>query len=78
MARRCRKERTIKEDPKPGLTGHPIAVDLLLTAVHRDVGTIWHLEVICRVMVPHTWWSITRVLESPVPGLTSSLLLDSD
>lgn len=77
MARRCRKERIIKEDPKPGLTGHPVAVDLLLTAVHRDAGTIWHLEVICRVMVPDTWQSITRVLEFPMPGLTTSLVLAS-
>lgn len=62
-------------DPKPGLTGHPISVYLLLAAVHRDAGTIRHLEVICRVMVPHTWWSITKGLESPMLGLTSTLVL---
>lgn len=62
-------------DPKPGLTGHPVAVDLLLAAVHRNAGSIRHLEVICGVMVPHTWWSITRGLESPMLGLTSSLVL---
>lgn len=77
MARKCRKEGIIKGGPKPGLTGHPIAVDLLLTAVHWDAGAIWHLEVICGVMVPHTWWSITKGLESPLPGLTSSLVLAS-
>lgn len=75
MARRCRNGGINKIDPEPELTGQPVAVDLLLAAVHKDGGTIWHLEVICGVMVPHTWWSITRGLEFPMLGLTPSLAL---
>jgi len=63
------------DEPEPGLTGHPVAVDLLLAAVHGDVGTVWHLEVICGVMVPHTWWSITRGFEFPMSELTLCLVL---
>lgn len=63
--------------PKLRLTGHSIAEDIFLTAVYRDVGSIWHLEVICWVVVPYTWWKFTVGLESPM-GLPAATEWEGD